>query len=61
VYKTVETLGPPHQRTFAVDVRFDSRVIGTGRGPNKQEAEQNAAGDALAHQDNWLPETDGAA
>ncbi len=59
-YRTVETLGRPHQRTFAVEVSFDGCPIGIGRGPSKQEAEQDAAGEALAHQDDWLPETDGA-
>ncbi len=57
-YRTVETLGPPHERTFTVEVGLNGRIIGSGRGPSKQEAEQNAAGDALAHQDDWLPSTD---
>ncbi len=55
-YVTVETLGPPHQRTFIMEVRFRGRVIGSGQGGSKQEAEQNAAAEAFDSQDDWLPE-----
>ena len=55
-YATVETLGPPHERTFVMEVRFKGRVIGSGQGGNKQEAEQNAASEALATQDDWRAE-----
>jgi len=55
-YATVKTLGPPHERTFIMEVRFKGRVIGSGQGSNKQEAEQNAAREALATEDDWLPE-----
>jgi ribonuclease III len=54
-YVTVETLGPPHKRTFVIEVRFNGEVLGSGQGGSKQEAEQNAAAEALAKQDQWLP------
>jgi len=60
-YRTVETLGLPHQRVFVVEARSNGQVIGTGRGTSKQEAEQTAAGEALASRDEWLPHISGSA
>lgn len=54
VYNTVDTLGPPHDRIFVVDVIFGSLVIGQGRGPSKQTAQQAAASFALENQSDWL-------
>jgi len=48
VYRTVETLGPDHERTFIVEVLADDKVLARGSGPSKQEAEQDAARTALA-------------
>ncbi|MGH2613686.1 MAG: ribonuclease III [Thermomicrobiales bacterium] len=48
VYQTVATEGPDHARTFVVEVRFGDRVLGSGVGPSKREAEQAAAAAALA-------------
>jgi ribonuclease III len=59
-YNTVETTGPPHERLFRVEVRFNDVAIGCGEGASKQLAQQVAAGDALARRDEWLPQATGA-
>ena len=55
-YHTVATIGPPHERTFVVQVRFNSLVMGQGQGSSKQAAQQAAARDASDHRDAWLPQ-----
>ncbi|MBO8427234.1 MAG: ribonuclease III [Firmicutes bacterium] len=47
-YKTIDTMGPPHDRTFKVEVSFNGVVLGFGIGKSKKEAEQKAAQDALS-------------
>lgn len=47
-YVVTREQGPPHQRIYTVDVRIGNTVAGTGRGPNKRDAETQAAVDALA-------------
>lgn len=39
--------GPDHDKSFTVEVRLNSNVIGTGTGKNKKQAEQMAAKQAL--------------
>ena len=46
-YETVGESGPDHQKTFLVEARLNSNVIGRGSGRTKREAEQNAAKQAL--------------
>ena len=46
-YITVGESGPDHDKTFEVEARLNSNVIGRGRGRTKREAEQNAAKEAL--------------
>ena len=46
-YVTVDEQGPDHKKTFFVEARLNSNVIGKGMGKTKREAEQNAAKDAL--------------
>ncbi|MDR0357022.1 MAG: ribonuclease III, partial [Clostridiales Family XIII bacterium] len=46
-YKLRREEGPPHERLFFVDVCLHNRVIGSGSGYSKKEAEQDAAGHAL--------------
>ena len=46
-YITVDEQGPDHQKTFWVEARLNSNVIGKGSGRTKREAEQNAAKCAL--------------
>ena len=46
-YRTLGETGPMHQPTFEVAVYLDSNKIGTGKGPSKRAAEQEAAKEAL--------------
>ncbi len=46
-YFTVGESGPDHNKTFEVEARMNSNVIGRGKGRSKREAEQNAAKEAL--------------
>jgi ribonuclease III len=54
-YATIGTHGPPHDRVFEVEARFQGQGIGRGEGRSKQDAQQAAAGDALAGRAVWLP------
>ena len=47
VYEVTAELGPPHERTFAVEASVTGATIGTGSGPTKKAAEQAAAREAL--------------
>ena len=47
-YVVVATSGPDHAKTFEVEARMNSNIIGRGKGNTKREAEQNAAKEALA-------------
>ena len=46
-YFIVGESGPDHNKTFQVEARLNSNVIGRGVGRSKREAEQNAALEAL--------------
>lgn len=46
-YVLVGEQGPDHNKTFFVEVRLNSNVIGRGEGRSKQQAEQNSAREAL--------------
>ncbi len=46
-YVTVGESGPDHNKTFTVEARLNSNIIGRGEGRSKREAEQNAAMEAL--------------
>lgn len=46
-YVLIETQGPEHNRLFVVEARIPGQLLGVGRGRNKKEAEQVAAGAAL--------------
>ena len=46
-YKVIKEEGPPHQRTFSVQVSVDDIIYGTGTANSKKEAEQEAARSAL--------------
>ena len=46
-YEMTGSEGPDHDRTFFVEVRLDGRLLGSGRGRSKSEAEQDAARRAL--------------
>lgn len=46
-YSVLSEEGPPHERTFTVEVRIPSDLTGTGQGKSKRQSEQSAARDAL--------------
>lgn len=46
-YVTVREEGPDHDKSFTVEARLNSNVIGSGTGKSKREAEQHAAKEAL--------------
>jgi ribonuclease III len=46
-YKTVQEIGPDHEKNFIVGVYLNEKEIGKGEGKSKQEAEQAAAQNAL--------------
>lgn len=46
-YVLVDTTGPDHCKTFSVEARLNSNVIGRGSAHSKREAEQLAAKEAL--------------
>ena len=46
-YRVIREMGPPHDKTFEVEVLFNNCILGKGSGKSKKEAEQNAASDAL--------------
>ena len=47
-YACVNEEGPDHDKTFEVEVKINSNVVGRGKGKTKREAEQYAAKEALA-------------
>lgn len=48
-YRLTQTSGPDHERIFSIEVRFDGKLLGSGQGPSKKRAEQQAAAVALDH------------
>ncbi len=46
-YRLTSSEGPDHAKLFCVEVLVGNRVMGRGQGPNKKQAELNAAGQAL--------------
>lgn len=46
-YCTLSEEGPDHDKTFRVGVYYKNKLMGTGEGKSKKEAEQKAAYDAL--------------
>lgn len=46
-YEIIKEEGPPHNKTFYVEVKISSKLLGKGKGKNKKEAEQSAAKKAL--------------
>ena len=43
VYQITAEFGPPHDKTFQAVVKLENKVIGTGMGKSKKDAEQSAA------------------
>jgi len=48
-YKVLKEEGPDHNKLFVVGVFAFGKLIGTGKGRSKQEAEENAAKNALVN------------
>jgi len=46
-YEVLEESGPPHDKTFLVGVYVENKLLATGKGKSKKEAEQEAAKNAL--------------
>ena len=46
-YEVLDEWGPDHARNFKIGVFLEKEMIGSGQGPSKQEAQQEAAKDAL--------------
>ena len=46
-YNIVNMLGPEHDKVFVAEVSADGKVLGSGEGKSKKEAEMNAAKVAL--------------
>lgn len=51
-YKVMEEIGPDHAKEFVIGIFFDDKQVASGKGSSKQEAEQNAARNAL-EANNW--------
>jgi ribonuclease-3 len=51
VYNVLKEVGPPHAKTFVVEVKIKNKVYGVGEGLRKQEAEKQAAIEALENLD----------
>ena len=48
-YHLLGVSGPDHDRVYTMEVRFAGKLLGSGRGPSKKRAEQQAAAAALDH------------
>lgn len=46
-YEVLEEWGPDHARNFKIGVFLEKEMAGVGKGPSKQEAQQEAAEDGL--------------
>lgn len=42
-YKVVDEVGPQHNKIFVVEVCYEDKILATGKGKTKKEAEQEAA------------------
>lgn len=47
IYKVINQSGPQHDKTYTIEVNINDKIKGIGVGPNKKNAEQNAAKKAL--------------
>lgn len=55
-YSLNKKTGPDHNRTFWVQVRIEGKTYGPGKGKNKKQAEQEAAGIAYASLSAGIPQ-----
>lgn len=49
VYKVLEEEGPDHDKIFTLGVFVNNKLLGKGKGPSKQYAQQKAAEAAMQH------------
>lgn len=54
VYRVLEEVGPDHDKVFTLGVFVGTKLMGSGAGPSKQNAQQEAAKAALAAYDALL-------
>ena len=47
-YVHIKEEGPAHERIFTVNVLYDNRIVSSGKGRSKKDAEQNAAKIAIS-------------
>lgn len=50
-YRVLKEVGPDHNKMFHMDIYINEKVVGTGYGRNKKQAEQMAAKEALLGMD----------
>ena len=55
-YEIIKMEGPPHQRLFTAAVSYRDRIIGTGSGKSKKQAEKVAADMGLRLLKEWNDE-----
>lgn len=48
IYSVTDEIGPDHNKTFTVEVKIQEKVLGSGKGKSKKNAEQDAARAALS-------------
>lgn len=48
IYKVLSESGPDHSKTFSISVIINQEEVGSGTGPSKKEAQQEAAKNALS-------------
>ena len=46
-YEIIKETGPDHDKTFTAEVKLNGKVLATGEGKTKKQAEMNAADKAL--------------
>lgn len=56
VYRTLRDEGPDHDKTFTVGIYVDGECIGTGTGHSKQDAQTEAAMEAIASYKKRFPD-----
>lgn len=52
-YKLIKEEGPDHNKVFYVDVIINNKKVGSGKGRNKKEAEQDAAREAIEYKNGF--------
>lgn len=48
-YEIISEKGPDHNKEFVSQIKLEGKILGTGKGKSKKEAEQNAAKAALEY------------